>query len=45
MIRLAYFDSNDFTQLMDWIKDEEAGQALYSAIRLHSQALNGILKM
>ena len=24
MIRLAYFDSNDFTQLMDWIKDEEA---------------------
>ena len=24
MIRLAYFDSNDFAQLMDWIKDEEA---------------------
>jgi RimJ/RimL family protein N-acetyltransferase len=24
MITLAYFTSNDFTQLMDWIKDEEA---------------------
>jgi RimJ/RimL family protein N-acetyltransferase len=24
MIRLEYFTSNDFAQLMDWIKDEEA---------------------